>query len=93
LGYNRKGCYKDKGENNEFILNDCIGNYEEEPNYADYEPTDLTSIIFIVLIIAVLILGLIVFVKYGYPWIKEKKIAQAKTLQDKKLEKADEPEN
>lgn len=86
LGYNAKGCILDEGTANIFYLNDCIGNYEEEPNYADYEPTDLTPIIIGVVIAIIIVVGLILFAKFGYPVIK-KFLEKSGESREKELEK------
>ncbi|MGV9173155.1 MAG: NosD domain-containing protein [Promethearchaeia archaeon] len=88
LGYNVKGCYKDEGTDNIFDLNDCIGNYEEEPVYGDYEPTDLTPFIVAVVIILGVIAGLVIFAKFGFPLLKEKYLNRpSRESAEQKIEK------
>ncbi|MFO8018305.1 MAG: right-handed parallel beta-helix repeat-containing protein [Promethearchaeia archaeon] len=87
LGYNTKGCWKDEGSENIFTLNDCIGNYEEEPVYDDYEPTDLTPIIIGVGVTLAIILGLIIFAKFGFPVLKEKFLDSSRESSEKELQK------
>lgn len=37
IGYNVKGCIKNEGSNNNLTLNDCVGDYEEDPVYGELD--------------------------------------------------------